>query len=188
MLKHIIVEGCDGSGKTTLVNKLTKSFKWPIHARSSTSIGGPVPDVDQWALDDVNTMHKQEPSIYDRHPCISEPIYAPIVRHVPPIGKFQDEAFTTTVREIAAQYAVLVVCLPPFSFVRRNVFDEGPGVNGQMIGVQDNLHALYNAYKRVGMVWPGSIMWWNGWESSTYDFNHLTSNIRAHMRGEFSAR
>jgi hypothetical protein len=188
MLKHVIVEGCDGSGKTTLVMKLSQTFGWPVHTRASTSLGGPVPNVDDWALEDVNTMYKQEPSIYDRHPCISESIYAPIVRHVKPMGKLSDETFTTTVREIAAHFAVLVVCLPPFSFVRRNVFDEGPGTGGQMIGVQDNLHALYSAYKRVGQMWPGVIIWWNGWQSTQYDYNNLTSNIRAHMRGDFDVR
>ena len=188
MLRHIIVEGCDGSGKTTLVTKLTKSFAFPIHERASSSLDGPRPDADVWALEDVNTMAKQPQSIYDRHPCISEPIYAPIVRRVRPIGLFAEPGFADSLRAMASEHALLVLCYPPFSFVRRNVFDEGPGVNGQMVGVQDNLRTLYRAYRDVGMVWPGHIIWWNGWQSTSYDYNKLCEQIHSKMEGEYDAK
>lgn len=187
MLKHIIVEGCDGSGKTTLVTKLSHALGWPVHERASTSLGGPVTDVDLWALNDVNTMDKQPNSIYDRHPIISEVIYAPLVRKVKPAGMFDDPSFGHNLRTIAATHALLVVCFPQYSFVRRNVFEDGPGIEGQMAGVQDNLRELYNAYKYVGSMWPTQVMWWNGWQSSPYDFNKLVSDIRARFRGEFDA-
>jgi hypothetical protein len=141
-----------------------------------------------WALDDVNTMHKQPNSIYDRHPIISEPIYAPLVRKVQPAGMLHDAEFLHGLRAVASAYALLVVCFPPYSFVRRNVFDDGPGASAQMLGVQDNLRELYNAYRYVGTVWPAPVMWWNGWQSSPYDFNRLVSDIRARFRGEFDGK
>jgi hypothetical protein len=181
--RHLIIEGCDGSGKTGLVERLTLSLAMPVHARASTSISGPVEDVDAWVAHDVETLFEQPPSIYDRHPIISEPIYAPIARNVKPFGMFQSEVWYTARQYVLAQHALLVVCLPPWSDVRRNVYSDP---NAHMPGVALNIGRLYTAYKYIGRTWPGTIVWWN-YKSGDAGYTTLLRHIEDHMSGAYDA-
>jgi hypothetical protein len=76
----IIVEGMDGTGKTNLVARLKKDLGIPQAKRASTSVGGPVPNVYDWAKVDVATWEERPCQIYDRHPFVSELIYGPTCR------------------------------------------------------------------------------------------------------------
>lgn len=154
MRKHIIVEGMDGSGKDTLIEKLQRFFPdHTLHRRASTSLGGPVADIAAWAATDVRTMDVQPKSIYNRHPLISEPIYAPY-REVnnglkPP---WNNEVWVGTYRRLAAKEAVLVLCDPPFTTVRENLKRSGP--DAHMPGVFGNMAHLWREYHTL--VWPGT--------------------------------
>jgi hypothetical protein len=182
MIRHVIVEGCDGTGKTGLITRLTKTLDLPIHTKASTSLGGPLPDIDVWVDVDSQSMHAQTPQIYDRHPLISEPIYAPLARHVPPFGMFQSDIWFTARRHLVARHAVVVVCMPPWSEVRRNVLSDG---QAHMPGVAANIRALYDAYKHVQRGWPGPVVWWN-YKSGDTGYAALVGQIHSHLKGEFN--
>lgn len=155
MRRHLIVEGVDGSGKTTLIRELVKWAKpiegrsFTIHEKASTSTGGPVPDLDQWVYDDTGLMPYLPCSIYDRHPLISEPIYGPICRGQVP-GRFRVDSWVEIMRQSVANYALVIWCHPPLDNIRQVIGNED-----HMPGVTDNLAKLYDAYTRAMVVWPG---------------------------------
>jgi hypothetical protein len=159
MRKHIIVEGMDGSGKDTLIAELEKLFpQHRKHARASTSLGGPVADLATWTALDVRTMADQPPSIYNRHPLVSEPIYADY-RGVNPGLKapWTNLTWVHTYRRLASQHAVMVICHPPYSVLESNL--ERSGASSHMPGVLANRLELYKHYGAV--VWPGPSVRYN---------------------------
>lgn len=74
----IVVEGPDGSGKTTLINKLQEVLGYPVH-----HTGGPPADRAAWVhklmvLWDFKNRAQGGPVILDRLPHISETTYGPL--------------------------------------------------------------------------------------------------------------
>jgi hypothetical protein len=157
--RHIIIEGMDGSGKDTLINRLSQLMPGhTLHKRASTSLGGPVADLAVWTATDVRTMADQPPSLYNRHPLVSEPIYAHI-REVngglrPP---WTNAVWVKTYQRLAADQALLVICQPPWAEVRKNLLRSGP--DAHMPGVYSNAKTLYDAY--ANLLWPGAVVRYN---------------------------
>src|SRR5215211_3588455 len=75
----IIVEGPDGSGKTTLIEKLASEFNFPVMPRVVNKDTEAMVDLVKWTEEDLTKGFG--PRIYDRHRLISEPIYGSVVRH-----------------------------------------------------------------------------------------------------------
>lgn len=163
--KHIIIEGPDGGGKDTLIHSLMDLFPGHTqHKRASTSLGGPVPDLAAWVAQDVTTMYDQPASIYNRHPLISENIYAPY-RQTDRIQEpeWRNPVWLNAMRRAAAAQSVLVLCLPPFATVRKTVRDQGPAAH--MPGVHDNIVDIWMSYSYF--TWPGVML--------RYDYQHNTA-------------
>jgi energy-coupling factor transporter ATP-binding protein EcfA2 len=149
----IVVEGCDGTGKSTLVRTLAKVLDVSIHERACTSEGGPVSRLMHWAYDDVCTMAEQEFAVYDRHPLISEFVYGPIVRSKLPTG-FDGNATHNLIRMMAKE--VLVVwCQPPLDAVRENLRVPPNKISNQMAGVIEHHARIHTAYTTMRQYWPG---------------------------------
>lgn len=142
-MKHLIIEGPDGSGKSTLIKQLVEDYDLELHARASDSVDGPVPDIYDWAKHDATTwagMTTQ--NIYDRHPLISELIYGPLCR-----GKIDGRFLQTEGAKLIKQMysdTVMIVCLPDLDVVKANLSSAG-----QMAGVNDNIEAIYEEYKMM---------------------------------------
>ena len=158
-LRHIIIEGPDGSGKTTLLRELlgwkqakNESPWFVAHERASTSRGGPVANLDTWVEKDLVDIDTQPPSIYDRHPIVSELIYGTIIRGGVP-GKFNSGIWTSQVRSTLAQHCLVIWCIPPWDKVRNNILN--PELD-QMPGVVENARRIYDEYDRASRVWPGT--------------------------------
>ena len=148
----IIVEGCDFTGKSTVVDKLSKTFQIPI-------LKFPRPqhltDALKW-VDQVMTMSRNGHVICDRSPLISEPIYGPICRpEQDPIVK--SETSIALLHEI--QDVITVFCCPQWGFV-------STCNNEQMTGVKENLSALYRAY----INWMQTLRQRGATEVIQYDF------------------
>jgi hypothetical protein len=147
-MRHIVVEGPDGSGKTNLVNDLVKHTGRPVHPRSTPSVGGPPPDLDLWV--EREFARDKQPGIYDRHSVISEPIYGPICRGFVP-GAFSSPLWLNKQRARLANMSVVVFCLPPWSDVFANIMS-----GTHMAGVRENGYEIYMAYNAVYKAWPGA--------------------------------
>lgn len=139
----IVFEGPDGAGKTTALTKLAEILDLPIHERASTSLGGPVDNIWDWAYGDVSTWMFQGLSIYDRHPMISEPIYAPVRGVVPDMRFLNSEGGSLLGRMY--DLGLVVWCMPPIETVYDNVAFE----TDQMDGVVANISKIYDQYRQV---------------------------------------
>jgi hypothetical protein len=179
----IIVEGCDGSGKDTLIQSLASYFQLPVHERACTSEGGPIDDLYSWVQRDVLRLQEQPLSIYNRHPLVSEYIYGPIVR------QFLPQEFTTTnahlLIRMLAQRSFLIVCEPPMHEVAHNLSAQPH--NAQMPGVFDHFPQIYSAYQTMRQFWPGQVMTYNYTYGQDH-FNGLLSALRIHVATERNYR
>lgn len=135
----IIVEGCDGAGKTTLINKLQKDL-------NLITIKSPRPRDYKDCKDLLaRTLLLAERTnvICDRIGIISEPIYGPICRNTlgfPPKSE--------TERILMAINPIIIHCNPPIHACLENIKSES-----QMPGVENNLIRLHEAYNEwMGML------------------------------------
>jgi hypothetical protein len=97
-------------------------------------------------------MVHRVPHIYNRHPLISEPIYAPIRGKDKPLAVgFDNEAWMDAYRRIVASYSVVVICQPPYETVKNTLNKQGE--NAHMPGVWNHSRCLYDSYKTL--TWPG---------------------------------
>jgi len=159
-VKHLIIEGCDGSGKTTLIDQLMQTKQFVKHARASTSLGGPVDSLSDWVDDDLHrlgnwTQVGRPPFIYDRHPLISELIYADLRKIKRGLtGKFTDVKWIIQAQRQMADHAILVICDPAYAEVERTL-QEG-GRDSHMPGVFENRYTIFNRYR--AFTWPGTVV------------------------------
>jgi hypothetical protein len=170
MKRHLIVEGCDATGKDTLIDLIMQHqpFPWTVqvHPRASTSLGGPVSQLSRWVDDDLvdNAWDVTKYWLYNRHPLISEPIYGPH-RQVNPGTRpfFNDRIWLGQRRRIMASRSVLVICQPPFNVVSALMDAQGAGAH--MPGVYENRRILWDKYAHL--VWPGHTIRYD-WTSDTF--------------------
>jgi hypothetical protein len=139
----IIVEGPDGSGKTTLINHLVEATGLPVAPRVVSKDAEAMVDLKKWTEDNVHQGFQKV--IYDRHRLISEPIYGPIIRSQPEPG-FDDvewlhEAFYRLYRGVKP---IIIYCLPPRSVVWENVMasDDNRRFHGNPTAVSQ----IYSGY------------------------------------------
>jgi predicted HAD superfamily Cof-like phosphohydrolase len=129
----IIVEGVDGSGKTTLINKLQKDL-------NVITIKSPRPRDYQDCKDLLaRTLLLGENTniLCDRIGIISEPIYGPICRNT--LG-FPLKAETEKILQM--MNPIIIHCNPRLEFCEQNIKN-----NPQMEGVRDHLYQLHHAYQ-----------------------------------------
>jgi hypothetical protein len=183
----IIVEGPDGSGKTTLIKKLEKDLYLPIHERFCNSDGSPTRNDPTWtqvtgerselfyhAYTDTSTLDSQPISIYDRHAMISEYVYGPMVRGVLP-PQFDSPQASQMIKAIAKR-SLLVLCKPPLDRLISSV-----RAQPQMDGVHDRTESIKAAYDALYVYWPGAKI--------TYDFTaDQYDNIIRHARMHITMR
>jgi len=148
----IIVEGPDGAGKTTLIQKLQYDFPYVmIHPRFCTSKGGPVEELSVAVYNDYaeQARSRSRSVLYDRHPIISEYIYG---HDIP--GRQVDPEFLTGGMAIIAgriiDAALVVWCRPPLSILQLNLDPEH-----EMPGVYENIAQIYESYQMRELMWPG---------------------------------
>jgi adenylate kinase family enzyme len=115
----IIVEGPDGSGKSTLVAELAKALRLPVANRVVSESTEAMTNLKTWTED--NVAKGFQPLIFDRHRLISEPIYGPVIRDRQD-GEFFDMAWLS--QQMWLFYGckpVIIYCLPNIVTVRRNL-------------------------------------------------------------------
>lgn len=136
----IIVEGPDGSGKTTLVERLAREIRLPVASKVVASDTQPIVNIRDWT--ETNVHKGFQPVIFDRHRLISEPIYGPAMR------RRQDAEFydLTWLSDMMWHFynakPIIVYCLPDILTVRENVLREDTD-NG---AVRDHIAAIYAGY------------------------------------------
>lgn len=136
----IVVEGPDGAGKTTLIQKLSEELEIPVAPRvvaqdTTTNI-----DMKQWVED--NLRGGAQPIIFDRYRLISETIYGPILRSSAQPGftdyKWMEEVTNSFYDQVSP---FIIYCLPPLAEVKANIENDPDNVV-----VKDKIEQIYSAY------------------------------------------
>lgn len=168
--RHVILEGPDGSGKTTLREMLSKELGIPMaHKVSDSKRGVEGVDLARYVDQDMDTWvnyrssdpqvnrsaysaltHYRGSEIYDRYPLISEPIYGLHVRHEHKPA-FLAPWYGMKWREFLAHDPLVIFCLPPYDEVAKHVTP-----NRDMPGVWKNIVRIYKAYEIEALKYPGT--------------------------------
>ena len=122
----IVIEGPDGTGKTTLARDLSRKFgleysRPPAHALSSE--GGALSSaLADWWVEQVAAVPSMR--IYDRTYYISDPIYRPHSGRTP----LEDgPSFCRNLAAFIQSAPAIVFCLPPLEIAMANTFDQEEG-------------------------------------------------------------
>lgn len=153
----IILEGPDGAGKTTLIQRINRRFAVPVAERASDSIKGPVSDLCGWVDNDLLNWGRKPLYLYDRYPLISEPVYGPLCRQNVPERMTQGwmRSRLNTFRSMS----LVIWCIPPLETVLKNVGGDGPGKH--MDGVAQSISAIWHSYAVMSNMWTGPGMTYN---------------------------
>jgi hypothetical protein len=138
----IIVEGPDGSGKTSLVNSL-KSMLGLQQAKKAVD-----PDMRATTpIKDYVDLSLALPSpglLYDRFYLISAPIYGPLCGMVPPNDLIKNsEQFEAWLSLFRTLRPIIIYCLPPIETVDYNLHHGPVGQAAQAMQVWDQAYWAY---------------------------------------------
>ena len=115
----ILVEGCDGAGKTTLIRELLHVFNVDVAPRVVEKDTTHSIDLAKWV--DENLAKGFHPTLYDRYRLISEPIYGSVL----PRGlasEFADEEWLNSrLEKLRRIQPVIIFCQPGLDEVKKNV-------------------------------------------------------------------
>ena len=135
----LIVEGPDGSGKTTLVNLLKAELGVGVAPRVVSKDTEAMVDLRGWV--DHNLDTGLVPTIFDRHRLISEPIYGPIMRDDAEPGFDTLSWLAPRMKRFYELRPFIIYCLPPLSVVLENL--KGDPDN---IAIVDRAERIYQSY------------------------------------------
>lgn len=133
----IIVEGCDGSGKSTLVQKLRRElpYNWVCQSQGYPRTAENASRGAQW----LEAAPPEFFIICDRHPLLAERVYGPIIRNE---NIFLGTAFEDMENVLDFLHGALVIyCRPPIT-----VIEQGVRTQRQMEGVSTHLRSLVSEY------------------------------------------
>jgi len=137
----IILEGPDGSGKTTLAKQLAGIMGLEIAPRVVSKDAEAEVDLVKWV--DQNLNQGFHDTIYDRHRLISEPIYGPMLRG-------ETEPMFDNFMWLSSQFLrfyrlgpVIIYCLPPFGAVWESVRSDP---DNKVVHDQRMARGIYDLY------------------------------------------
>ena len=135
MVRHIIVEGIDASGKSTLAIALARAFHWTIQL----SEGPPhFPGEMNTRLTRYANFH--QPHIFDRHPVVSQVIYGTLRTHSEPVS----QSFITNFYKAGH---VIIYCDPGDRGMASHQFNPTVDTPEHLDQVHANYHTLLNLYR-----------------------------------------
>lgn len=176
----LIIEGPDGSGKTTLVEALQEEFDLPVSPRVVSKDAEAMVDLRDWVDQNLNLGFQR--MIFDRHRLISEPIYGPILRQKQELGFDSMHWFGPRLAWFYQIKPIIIYCLPPLHIVENNLRDDQDNLR-----VAPHTHAIYSAYvARASLdktLSPGLVRVWDYENSPQLDglplfFNNVYKQIK----------
>lgn len=99
-MRHIVLEGIDASGKSTLAKELQRVLYWPIQHSE-----GPPKYPGEMNVRLTNYAMFTSPYIFDRHPVVSQSIYGTMRSH-------SDEMHPSLISEFYRGEPIFIYCDP----------------------------------------------------------------------------
>lgn len=135
----LVVEGPDGSGKTTLAERLSEELDWPIAGKVVDSQMKAMTDLKKWT--EENLAAGWQDTIFDRHRLLSEPIYGAL-RTSSERSELYDPLWQSRMYKLLVDAEPLIIyCLPPLEEVLNNL--DGDENNKVVFAHAD---AIYRGY------------------------------------------
>lgn len=155
----IVIEGPDGAGKSTLIEKLSRELDIPVAPRVVSKDAEAMVDLQAWVHDNLEAGWQN--TIFDRHRLISEPIYGPALRSDPQPG-FDDPLWFY--EELTRFYLInplVVYCLPPREVCWLNVLkgDDNRIFHGNPQGFNQIYGAYFNKAFTDRALRPSTWVW-----------------------------
>lgn len=115
----LILEGPDGSGKTTLGEFMSKELKWPVAPKVVLSNTEAMVNLQRWT--EENTARGFQRTIFDRHRLISDPIYRFALDKPRSPGLYDYHWLNVQMEKFVKAEPIIVYCLPPLREVKFSV-------------------------------------------------------------------
>lgn len=149
----LIVEGPDGSGKTTLIGRLERRLSLTREPRAVSHEAKALTDMAIWTHQELDRGFGNR--LYDRFNLISSPFYSMLP--APTFsGQMLDEEWLRTAWQKFRQVGpMIIICLPPKDTVIQNVWADP---SNQV--VQKDIGTIWNLYHNFAAQYPfGSMVW-----------------------------
>ena len=143
----IVVEGPDGAGKTTLIERLVEELDLPVAPRVVSKDAEAMTDLVRWTEDNVKKGFQA--TIFDRHRLISEPIYGPVLRSEMTQEFTDTDWFYQQLHQFYQCNPFVIYCLPSVHTVWANVMSNDDNkIFHHRIGT---IQAIWGAYLNKAM-------------------------------------
>lgn len=139
-MSTIIIEGPDGTGKTTLMNQLLEKYpEYQVAPRPCSPLGGPLQEDDMGVY--LKLYGQLDQHIYDRHPSISGAVYDAVFTRCPPgpLQRSLQGAFYW-----AMENAKIIYCRPPMDTIVNAVC-----TSPQLAGVKQGIYRIVDTYDSI---------------------------------------
>lgn len=135
-MRHVVVEGVDNSGKSTLVKAIQDRSPWLLIQASE----GPPKYPGEMDLRVKSYLSFSPTTIFDRHPCVSQVIYGSMRSHQDPVSEY-------LLKQFYASPCVFVYCDPVNRGMSGHTFNQGVDTPEHLESVKANYHRLLGLYR-----------------------------------------
>jgi len=135
---NVVIEGCDAAGKSTLIRALRARVPWNIKPSE-----GP-PKYPGEMNERVRRYSSLQFTIFDRHPCVSQPIYAMI-------SGSRDDIDSALIKQFYDTKPLFVYCQPDAQGFARHEVNPDADNPEHLAGVEQKYNDLLAAYHVWGL-------------------------------------
>lgn len=175
----LIIEGPDGAGKTTLIDKIEKRLKVIREPRAVSHDAVPLTSMGQYTLRELDRGFGMR--VYDRFNLISSPFYAMLDNPTFREEMLDPEWLRDAWQKFRNVSPMIIICLPPIEVVKENVWNDGTSKV-----TWPHIDLIWKLYHSFAASYPFVSQVWDYTQNEDDDLNLLLKNFKD--RCDYSAR